>query len=88
MPPSARGRGADLLNDADRYASLLRTQGAEIVADKKDTSQAAVLVALGIPWHCSPHLRRAYGEPAEAQASPNPCQGKTTEPERIAPGSG
>jgi len=38
---------AILLNDADRYAELLRAQGAEIVTDRKDASRGAFLIALG-----------------------------------------
>lgn len=39
---------AELLSDADRYASLLRERGAEIVADKKEGSPAGLLIAAGI----------------------------------------
>ena len=39
---------AQLLTEADRYAQLLRAQGAEIVPDKKDASQAALVIAVGL----------------------------------------
>ena len=39
---------ADLLNDADRYVSLLRARGADVVTEKKDASPAGLLIALGI----------------------------------------
>ncbi len=48
IAPVLRCKSADLLHDADRYVRLLRAQGAEVVADKKEASQAGLLIALGI----------------------------------------
>jgi len=39
---------ADLLADTDRFAGELRAQGTDILADRQNSSAAALLVALGI----------------------------------------